>query len=192
MAVLCNVCKTRAAKVFYMEFVNGERREQCLCEECAANNTSMRLKNLFGDQEFSLGGLLSGMFEEQNSENHLNADDREVHPVGANLVCSGCGMTYEEFKEKGQFGCASCYQSFGKLLAKNIKSLQGADIHAGKHPKNVVAEPIVFEEEKLPEVSEIDRLTLQMQHAVEIEDYDTAAKLRDKIRALKAEGVTKE
>lgn len=178
--MLCGICKAREAKIFYTEIINGEKKEQYLCEECAAKSTNFRLKSPFGGQEFSLGGLLSGLFEGERQKE----EGRQYIGAGEGLACARCGMTYEEFKEKGQFGCAKCYQSFGRLLLKNMRNIQGSDIHTGKKPKNPdgLAEIPV---ENVPELSEIDRLSMQLGQAVEREEYETAAVLRDKIRGLK-------
>lgn len=181
--MLCGICKAREARIFYTEIINGEKKEQYLCEECAAKSTNFRLKSPFGGQEFSLGGLLSGLFEGEHQEEE---DGKQFTGAGAGagLACSGCGMTYEEFKEKGQFGCAACYHNFGRLLLKNMRNIQGSDIHTGKKPKNVSGQ-VELPAENVPELSEIERLSMQLEQAVEREEYETAAVLRDKIRALR-------
>ena len=178
--MLCGVCKTREARIFYTEIINGEKKEQYLCEECATKSTSLRLKTPFGGEAFSLGGLLSGLFEEEQEQK----PEEKIPVVSEGLTCEKCGMTYEEFKEKGSLGCASCYQSFGKVLARNIKSVQGSDIHVGKRPSGVVekSEP---EPEKRVKLSEAERLSMQLDQAVEREEYELAASLRDRIRELK-------
>lgn len=182
--MLCSICKSREANIFYTEIVGGVKKEQYLCEECAAENTSLRLKLPFGGQEISLGGLLSGMLEgamereEQQEENEAPK---------SHVSCSGCGLTFDEFKQSGQFGCAKCYQSFGKLLNRNLRNIQGADTHSGKQPKNkVAAAEFDSDTEKLPELDESEKLSMQLEQAIEREDYEMAAVLRDRLRALKA------
>ncbi len=178
--MLCGVCKTREARIFYTEIINGEKKEQYLCEECATKSTSLRLKTPFGGEPFSLGGLLSGLFEEEQEPE----PEEKIPAVSEGLTCEKCGMTYDEFKERGSFGCAACYQSFGKVLAKNIKNIQGSDIHVGKRPNGVVekSEP---EPEKGVKLSEVEKLSMQLNQAVECEEYELAASLRDRIRELK-------
>lgn len=179
--MLCGICKAREATVFYTEIINGTKKEQYLCEECAAKSTSLRLKAPFGGQEFSLGGLLSGLFEgeEPKEDNGEQASD-----IGKELVCSGCGMTYAEFKEHGQFGCASCYREFGRLLLRNMRNIQGSDVHTGKRPKNAAVRETVPQEE-VPALGETERLSMQLEQAIEREEFELAAALRDQIRERK-------
>lgn len=179
--MLCGVCGAREARIFYTEIINGEKREQYLCEECAAKSTNFRLKSPFGGQEFSLGGLLAGLFEGEHTQKE---QCRVPVKAAANLACAVCGMTYEEFKEKGEFGCAKCYQNLGRLLLKNRKNIQGSDIHTGKKPKNSDVQ-VEITAENVPKLTEIERLSMQLEQAVEREEYETAAMLRDKIRSLK-------
>ena len=40
---------------------------------------------------------------------NLSSSDKAVS-------CSGCGMTYEEFRKVGRFGCAACYSAFAPHL----------------------------------------------------------------------------
>lgn len=183
--MLCGICKAREATVFYTEIVGGTKKEQYLCEECAAKSTSLRLKAPFGGEEFSLGGLLLGLFENGSAD---AGGEEKTEEAGRGLSCSGCGMTYAEFKEKGQFGCASCYKEFGRLLLRNMRNIQGSDAHTGKHPKNVVAHKAQTPEKEADETLSLDetqRLTLQLEQAVEREEYELAALLRDRIRERK-------
>ncbi len=186
--MLCNICKAREARIFYTEIINGEKKEQYLCEECAARNTSLRLKAPFGGEPFSLGGLLSGLFEGEQERAHGREKSSEAVSAGAQpgTACPECGMTYEEFREHGQFGCAACYRNFGKLLTRNMKNIQGSDVHVGKWPKNA-GERTEQPAEPAPELSETERIALQLDQAVEREEYELAASLRDRLRELKRE-----
>ena len=179
--MVCGICKAKEATVFYTEIVNGTKKEQYLCEECAAKSTSLRLKAPFGGQEFSLGGLLLGLFEHSGEQREGREDAAEPEKQ---IVCSNCGMTYAEFKERGQFGCASCYKEFGRVLLRNLRGIQGSDVHTGKRPKNVVpreAAPL----EDVPSLDETQRLSMQLEQAIEREEYELAAVLRDQIRERK-------
>lgn len=179
--MVCGICKAREATVFYTEIVNGTKKEQYLCEECAAKSTSLRIKAPFGGQEFSLGGLLLGLFEHSGETKEGEETPKET---GKEIVCSNCGMTYAGFKEHGQFGCASCYKEFGRLLLRNMRGIQGSDVHTGRRPKNVVI-PQAAPSEDVPALDETQRLSMQLEQAVEREEYELAAVLRDQIRERK-------
>jgi len=183
--MLCGICKEREATVFYTEIMNGTKKEQYLCEECAARSTSLRLKTPFGGKEFSLSGLISGLLEEAMPKEE---DDKEMQttPVKKDIVCPECGMSYAKYKEEGVLGCPSCYQKFGRVLLRDIRSLQGADTHTGKCPLHFVTHKMPARmPEDIPALDEIQKLSLKLEQALEREQYDLAAHLRDELRAQK-------
>lgn len=162
--MLCDICKKREAKIFYTEIKNGEKREQHLCEECAAEHTPSFLINK--------ASILSGLL--------LGASEIPKEPK-KEVVCPVCGLSYEEFLKQGRFGCAECYHTFKPALQKLLKNLQGADYHCGKRLKGYLPA------RKEHNLSKIERLTLQLQQAIEKEEFEEAARLRDKIHAIKQE-----
>ncbi|MDE7325372.1 MAG: UvrB/UvrC motif-containing protein [Lachnospiraceae bacterium] len=183
--MLCGICKEKEATVFYTEIINGAKKEQYLCGECAAKSTGLRLKAPFGNGEFSLGTLLSGLFEESVPGEEKGEDVRVAEP-GSKLSCPGCGMTYPKFLEGGVLGCPSCYQSFGRTLLRKIRSKQGADVHTGRGPKHFTAlKEAAKTQEMAPKLDERARLSMQLKQAVEREDYELAARLRDALRAAR-------
>ena len=183
--MLCGICKAREATVFYTEIMNGTKKEQYLCEECAAKSTSLRLKTPFGGKEFSLGGLISSLLEEALPREE-NEEEMQTAQVGKDITCPECGMSYAKFKEEGVLGCPSCYQKFGRALLRDIRSLQGADTHTGKHPLHFSAGKTTAHMLKDSfSLDEIQKLSLKLEQALEREDYDLAARLRDELRAQK-------
>lgn len=205
--MLCDICQKRKARIYYTEIMNGEKKEQHLCEECAAAHTTLKIKNPITNQEVAIGNLLSGILNTYYAGGNTGAADAVKE-----TVCGYCGMTGEEFMQKGKFGCASCYDSFERIVQRNMKTIQGADLHTGKRPKRLsLTRNLDFPEEKKnisavkqvkqtkprkkPQtqkpLSELDRLTMKLQQAIEVEEYEEAARLRDEIKALKA-GKTKQ
>lgn len=175
--MLCDKCKKREAKVYYAEIVGGKKKEQHLCEECAAEHTSFHLASSMVNKDLSLGNLLSSILENyyQNTTDSKQGEKQ--------IVCDNCGMTYEEFTQGGKFGCAHCYESFRKQLGTCIKKIQGYDTHIGKAPKGFVSKT----DKIVSELTEIEKLSIKLQQAIEKEEFEEAAKLRDSIRALKKE-----
>ncbi|HPU62840.1 MAG TPA: UvrB/UvrC motif-containing protein, partial [Mobilitalea sp.] len=90
---------------------------------------------------------------------------------------------YEEFLQRGRFGCAECYRSFHKELGKTLRGIQGAEVHTGKRPKGFLTST----DRMVQGLSEADRLALELQEAIEKEEFEEAARLRDLIRQLKRE-----
>ena len=174
--MLCDECHENEAVVFYTEIINGERKEQHLCEECASEYTNFNLKSTLNNKEVSLGGLLSSILSNYYSNQPVKEESKAEM-----ITCDHCGMTYEAFLQGGKFGCAYCYQSFGKQLEKSFRQLHGATTHVGKRPKGFVSKT----DKIISGMSELERLSIQLQDAVEKEEFEEAVKLRDRIRDLR-------
>ena len=99
--------------------------------------------------------------------------------------CQGCGWTLEQIQNTGLVGCAQCYDTFEKELGQVIKHVQGKDRHVG-------ASPAGTPETQGQGADQLEALRAQMAQAVEKEDFEQAAVLRDKIKALEGEGAVKE
>lgn len=171
--MLCDKCHKREAKIYYTEIVNGVKKEQYLCEECAAEATTFYVDEN-GKKESTIGGLLSTILGNYYSENSNASEGEEVR-------CDKCGMPYNEFLRYGVFGCGTCYKSFAPYLEKCFKNIQGADVHVGKKPKNMEEST----DSVIKGLSELEVLSIKLQDAVEKEEFEQAAKYRDQIRTLK-------
>ncbi|MDF2952629.1 MAG: hypothetical protein K0S18_2212 [Anaerocolumna sp.] len=178
--MLCDKCKKNEAKVYYTEIVNGEKSEQHLCEECATELTSFQMGASILNPETSLGSLLSTILG-----NYHGNPAQEKERTGKELHCDKCGMTYSEFLRVGRFGCDHCYDSFDKVLEQSIRNIQGSDAHTGKKPKDFESKT----DKIIKEMPEIDKLSIRLQDAIEKEEFEEAARLRDQIRKLRKEEI---
>jgi protein arginine kinase activator len=178
--MLCDRCKKKNAKILYTEIIDGVKKEQYLCEDCAAGCTSFQMKKQLLDSELTLGDLLSTLLD-----NYTLAEDKTVGQKASENICSSCGTTYEEFLQKGRFGCSECYQCFSKQLDKMLKEIHGADIHTGKRPKDFLSADSIKKD-----LSETEKLSIKLKDAIEKEEFEEAAKLRDMIRKLKKEEIS--
>lgn len=192
--MLCERCKIREANIQYTEVINGVKTEHHFCAQCAKEMDFGPYAAIF-DSEFPLGKLLSGLLgigEEQEEQ-------KKAHQV----ICPACRTSYEEFIKNSRFGCPECYGVFDLLIGENIRQLQGSDTHKGKHPRyHYQEEGEQFSVEALsgqgdadpdsePDIEEQIRiLSARLQEAIAREEYETAARCRDKIRELK-EGIGK-
>ena len=93
-------------------------------------------------------------------------------------ICPICGMSWADFKHAGVMGCGHDYDQFaGKLLPLLKRAQEGATQHVGKVPAR----------QKTPDTDRqvtTLRLRRELQKAVEAENYEQAAQLRDKLRTL--------
>ncbi len=85
-------------------------------------------------------------------------------------------MTYTEFKKTGLMGCSECYVSFKNSLVPIIKRVQGNIEHVGKIPKKSGKE--------IMEKRQLLRLREELNRAINSEEYERAAELRDEIREV--------
>lgn len=123
--MLCDICRKNEARITYTEVINGEKREQHLCQSCAAEQSSLLLKNRLGS-DISIGNILTGLLS--------NYAKGMIAKHASEPVCLRCGMTVSEFLKTGRLGCPECYSSFATILEKNINAVQNSGQHTGKVP----------------------------------------------------------
>lgn len=154
--MLCTNCGKNQATVHIKRTVNGITKEYMLCSECAAKS---ELTPSFSDFDSLLKSAFSFM-------------PRSIQTKRKS--CPACGSTIHSISESGKLGCAQCYEVFAEELRPTI-----ARIHA-----NAV---YVTGNELPPEKKEenrLENLKAQLSKAVNEENYELAAKLRDEIREL--------
>ena len=158
--MLCEKCGVKDATIHMVQVINGNKTQQHLCSDCA----NIQEQSWF-DTGINVNKMFSGFFEPTYN-----------HPI---VKCDSCGVTFDEFLKTGLLGCSQCYSAFEQMLTQPLKRLQGGAIsHRGK--KLVSTQP---KEEKTQEPSRKEQLKL----AIETEDYELAAELRDRIREQEAE-----
>jgi len=172
MIMLCERCHQEPATVFLNKTIDGKKKEIHLCSKCA-----MDVKDIYQEKDISIESFLSSLLEMNHKKATPNVDQQKKSHV---LQCKRCGMTYNEFRKKGKFGCSACYLTFGNLLSPVIKRVHGSNVHTGKIPNRTG--------EQLLTKKQIRELESKLKQAVTKEEYEDAAKYRDAIRALKKEG----
>jgi protein arginine kinase activator len=95
------------------------------------------------------------------------------------VICPGCGMRYSQFARTGRLGCAECYQAFQIQLQPILRRVHGATRHAGKAPG--------LEGARLERRRQLQELHDALELAIQKEEFEEAAGLRDKIRDLERE-----
>jgi protein arginine kinase activator len=97
------------------------------------------------------------------------------------VQCDQCGITWAEFRQTGLLGCPADYDHFERDLTPLIqRAHEGATHHTGKTPAKHGEAKAASEGRPTVDVA---RLRKELQRAVEAEDYETAAKVRDQIKA---------
>ena len=180
--MLCEKCKKRTAAVFYNENINGKTRSFSLCSECAA---ALREKGDLQDIVSMTGSFADPFSELQDSLFGgffgLPRASGELH---SEKSCPRCNSTYADILKEGKVGCPECYTVFSGELARMIRSIHGTTTHTGAIP----ARHRAIKERR----EQIKRLRAEMQEAIQKEDFEAAARLRDEIRTAEAESDAKE
>ncbi len=171
--MLCDVCGKNPATVHLTEIIDEQMNELHLCEECA------REKSVEMEQQFGLSDLLAGMAE--------FAKPKEEE-VAVAVKCPNCGLTYGDFKKIGRLGCGDCYNAFRKYLAPLLKRIHGSSQHIGKSPSRmtkVVKKKTAVAAQDLS----VQDLRQKLVRAIETEEFEQAAKIRDQIKEMEKKSV---
>ena len=164
----CQACKQHAATIHLTEINNGQRIETHLCENCAQKQ-GIAIKN-----QIPLNELLSTLLAVQADAKTGQLSLADTDPDAA---CPACGMTLKQFAEKSLLGCPHDYQVFKEQLTPLIERAHaGHTKHKGKVPKTLP--------KSTKNQVELMNLQRQLDDAVKKEDYETAAKIRDRIKKL--------
>jgi len=90
--------------------------------------------------------------------------------------CPSCGMTLDEFRKKGRLGCAKDYEIFAAHIGDLLERVHGARKHVGRLPGT--------SEQDLRRMQQLDTLRRELDAAIREEAYESAARLRDELKAL--------
>ncbi len=150
------------------KIVNGHKEEYHLCSVCAQD--SAEYQNIKNNMNFGIGDFLTGMFTGgKNSAISEPATD----------VCPTCKMPYNDFLKRGKLGCGDCYTAFAGKIKRPLRQIHGAAEHMGKVPKRGGGELLISRK--------ISALEEELSVAVQKQDFERAAKLRDEILDIKAQ-----
>ena len=140
---------------------DGRVKEVHLCEECAREKTEPVQKTI------SLSDILSTLLSQIGGKGLTEL---------ANVSCPSCGMSYTDFRSSGRLGCGHDYEAFELALVPLLEKIQYAAGHTGKQPGRQTGAQ--------KEEHEILRLRRALERAVQREEYETAAELRDRLNRL--------
>ena len=157
----CCVCKEKPATVHLTQIVGEKMQKLDLCEDCA------KAKGINDPTSFAMADLMLGLGASQELEQATS---------GVETKCPRCGFSQADFKKSGRLGCPECYQTFAEGLSGLLKTMHKGTRHTGKAPEAL---------RKSRETG--DRLKLlqkKLAKAVDAEDYEQAAHLRDEIKVL--------
>ena len=160
---ICDSCGSSDAVVNFTQIVQDEMSAFHLCEACAAEKG---LEPAPEPSNFPLTDFLAQM-----------GDERGRDALDTDHQCSFCGLSFGQFRETGRLGCPHCYQTFESNLRRLLRRIHGGVQHVGK--VYLPPDPTASEMEK-----RLDGLQRKLHRAIETEDFERAAEVRDEIRSL--------
>lgn len=166
--MLCDVCKEKKATTYYKQIINGQVTESHLCSECAAEKGYSNIFSDFSKEFDNLFGSFNSMFK---SPYRISAPEER---------CSVCGSTISDISRTGRLGCSECYKTFGQRILPAIKRIHGNTTHCGKVPGNKGTQ--------IRLKTNLEILRDKLNEAIQKQEFEEAAKLRDEIIALEKEG----
>ena len=182
---MCQHCKQNEATTHIRRVLNGEAEEFHLCAACA-KEAGLLPQEAFGfpggpaqfavpEFGFQLSDLFSGF---------LGSSLRgQGQALPSPVRCELCGSSLDEIIRSSRVGCARCYETFAAQLQPTLQRIHGVLKHTGKTP---VTDPAIAQRKQ--KEHEITHLRGEIAAAVQAEDYEQAAHLRDKIRTLEEGG----
>ncbi len=169
----CDICGKKKATVHLTEIVDEQMSEMHLCEECA------RQKSVAMEQQFGLADLLAGLADMGKTP----ASKEAIAAKTATLTCTKCQLSYDDFRKFGRLGCGHCYISFREQLDALLKKIHGSNHHLGKVVAKSMKKSSATAAPK-PKKDDLETMREDLHEAIQNEDFEKAALIRDKIRGM--------
>jgi len=168
--MLCDNCKERDAIINLTQVEHDSKVTLHLCEQCAQQK----------------GVETGGAIMKSPLGNFLGALGKGAALVPATadgVRCPACGSTLRDFRDTGRLGCDQCYVAFDGHLRDLLRRLHGSSQHVGERYQTPGEAGAGGGGDSDPR-SRLLELKAQLRRAVEGEDFELAAELRDRIRVL--------
>jgi protein arginine kinase activator len=160
--MLCDNCHERDAVVHLTQIENNAVSQIHLCEQCAAERG---VETTVAEVKHPLGEL-------------LHAVQAQMQPAGeAEERCDFCGSTMADFRATGRWGCPHCYIAFETSMRGLLRRIHGSSQHVGETYR-------AAHSEAMERTAKLAELRERLRRAIETEQFELAADLRDRIRVL--------
>ncbi len=164
----CQKC-AKPATFHITDIERGKPREYHFCEEHAHQH--LRPPEEAAEQppmsELAKKLITSG----QGGTREPSAADKQVCPV--------CQISFLEFRNSGRLGCPYDYEVFRDELMPLLENIHDEARHSGKVPKRAPR--------NTQQQTTLIQLRNDLKRAIAAEDYETAARVRDKIKVIEIE-----
>ncbi len=162
--MLCDGCKKNEANIVLHMMTNGEVATRSLCSDCA-QKAHVEMTRAFTTMGMRLEGL-QGMIDKAQEE-------RDSIP---RMMCSNCRTAYNDIGYDTVFGCPRCYAAFHQQVVGYLTPLKPLE-------QTTEAVPDTF---PVPAVPSMEELESRLSDALQVEDYEHAALIRDQLSEQRA------
>lgn len=164
--MLCEDCRKNEASMSMKQVINNQKIVLNLCSACAKRRGfTSPIKNIPFPLADFLNSMVAGSTPELDSEMKSHS-------------CPNCGLTYDKFAKTGRLGCGECFNTFRQPLADLLRKIHGSNLHRGKRQSSTTVGMDSLKEEA--------RLKDELKAAINNEDFERAAQIRDLIKDLQA------
>ncbi len=159
----CQKCGKYEATTHITEIINGAKNETYLCQYC-------------GEEYHQSNGFHSIFKNNFDSffDDFWKSPAAISPPVVTANSCPTCKTAISDIQNRGRLGCSECYRTFADFLLRPLRNIHGSNTYVGKIPK------------KSGKTNEIEQLKSELSRAVESQNFEKAAELRDKIKGMEA------
>lgn len=164
--MLCQNCHKNVASVRYAEVVDGQVLDLHLCKECLARR----------QQDEGTGFELA-----KPTAKFAKGRKSPISPgVPTTQTCTRCRTSLQEIIDSGTVGCPECYDTFPAQLESLLEGLHIGLAHRGK---SLSAKDDVRAQIR----ADLQAKRSLLKSALQMENYEEAASLRDGIQRLEAD-----
>jgi len=160
--MLCDVCNENDVVITLTEIDGDGVRQVRLCERCAAER----------------GVQAAAVTPTPQVGSFVQSVHQQVAPLQGDAArCSFCSSTLRDFRQTGRLGCAHCYEAFENGLRELLRRVQGSSRHVGQGYRPPLDETMLA-------TASAAQLRDQLQRAIDSEQFELAATLRDQLKAM--------
>lgn len=164
----CDHCDNQAT-VHLIEIQGGKKVEKHLCEVHAVEEgVAVKVQN----------APINELLEKFVLKHSQGGEESPAKPTAVH--CESCGTTYDQFRKSGLLGCPQCYEAFERALGPLLeRAHEGANRHLGKVPTHAGIDEL--------RQQRLRQLRRELEEAVAAEQYERAAKLRDRVNEVESD-----
>lgn len=169
----CEKCKNKKATLFYADEGGGRH---ALCTACGS------LMNKIGQYDDMTNTNAEN--SQYIPEPTLRGFNTDIAPTPIYLFqstdepisCSVCHLTLNDIRETGELGCPECYSAFGELIFPYMSPDEDLEGKKTRMPYS--------HRQRIERKRSLADLRSKLRSAIEGENFELAAKLRDRIKNL--------